>query len=192
MKRFIILVVMLGFSGAMIFTGASRMFGHARDNARRSSCGSNLKQLGLGMLQYTADYDSHGPLNSTASGGWETIMTAYVKSCPIVNCPSENSIQFSGPGGGGVGAKCPTDYWMNASLFDRYGRGISFERLSSNKLLYGDGDGRKGTSYYTMDARRFDPVADDATRHLGGANYAFVDGHVKWAMPGEIGTRWKW
>lgn len=144
------------------------------------------------MAQYTADYDGRAPLNTASSIGWERMMTAYTKSCPIMNCPSETSIQFSGPGGGGVGAACPTDYWMNARLFDARGRGLSLKAMPANKLLYGDGDGRKGTSYYTLDARRFDAKANYATRHLDGANYAFVDGHVKWARPEEIGTTWKW
>lgn len=64
--------------------------------------------------------------------------------------------------------------------------------MPANRILYGDGNGRKGTSYYTLNSRTFDPTSDYARRHLDGANYAFVDGHVKWAKPNEIGTRWKW
>jgi prepilin-type N-terminal cleavage/methylation domain-containing protein/prepilin-type processing-associated H-X9-DG protein len=37
------------------------VFARARENARRSSCASNLKQIGLGILQYTQDYDEHYP-----------------------------------------------------------------------------------------------------------------------------------
>lgn len=33
------------------------VFGRARENARRSSCQSNVKQIGLGLLQYSQDYD---------------------------------------------------------------------------------------------------------------------------------------
>jgi prepilin-type N-terminal cleavage/methylation domain-containing protein len=31
----------------------SPVFARARENARRSTCQSNLKQIGLGMMQYT-------------------------------------------------------------------------------------------------------------------------------------------
>lgn len=39
----------------------SFQYGRSRDNARRSSCQSNLKQIGLGFIQYTQDYDQKFP-----------------------------------------------------------------------------------------------------------------------------------
>jgi prepilin-type N-terminal cleavage/methylation domain-containing protein/prepilin-type processing-associated H-X9-DG protein len=38
------------------------VFARARENARRSSCMSNLKQIGLGFMQYTQDYDERYPM----------------------------------------------------------------------------------------------------------------------------------
>ena len=37
------------------------VFARARENARRASCQSNLKQIGLGIMQYTQDYDEKMP-----------------------------------------------------------------------------------------------------------------------------------
>lgn len=37
------------------------VFARARENARRTSCLSNLKQIGLGIMQYTQDYDEVYP-----------------------------------------------------------------------------------------------------------------------------------
>ena len=37
------------------------VFARARENARRASCQSNLKQLGLGFIQYEQDYDERFP-----------------------------------------------------------------------------------------------------------------------------------
>ena len=42
-----------------------------RENARRSSCQSNLKQLALGFIQYTQDYDERLP-NSQDGGNNKT------------------------------------------------------------------------------------------------------------------------
>lgn len=39
------------------------VFARARENARRASCVSNLKQIGLGMMMYLQDYDERFPLS---------------------------------------------------------------------------------------------------------------------------------
>jgi prepilin-type N-terminal cleavage/methylation domain-containing protein/prepilin-type processing-associated H-X9-DG protein len=38
------------------------VFARARENARRASCMSNMKQIALGFMMYTQDYDEHYPL----------------------------------------------------------------------------------------------------------------------------------
>src|ERR1051325_2028794 len=37
------------------------VFARARENARKSSCANNLKQIGVGLAQYTQDYDESLP-----------------------------------------------------------------------------------------------------------------------------------
>jgi prepilin-type N-terminal cleavage/methylation domain-containing protein/prepilin-type processing-associated H-X9-DG protein len=77
------------------------VFGRARENARRSSCQSNLKQIGLGIMQYSQDYDEKmisgrmslvGPPKSPAAdnkgGGWQYMLQPYVKSYQVFVCPS--------------------------------------------------------------------------------------------------------
>jgi prepilin-type N-terminal cleavage/methylation domain-containing protein/prepilin-type processing-associated H-X9-DG protein len=46
------------------------VFARARENARRASCLSNLKQMGLGFMQYTQDYDGGFP--PAIMGTWGT------------------------------------------------------------------------------------------------------------------------
>lgn len=47
------------------------VFAQARDKARSASCLSNLKQLGLGIMQYVQDHDETYPLGSTRDdAGW--------------------------------------------------------------------------------------------------------------------------
>ena len=89
-------------------------FARARENARRASCQSNMKQLGLGMLQYAQDYDEKLPTggaaangNSTCSAfansvygaGWGGQIFPYVKSVQVYVCPSDTyrptSAQFN-------------------------------------------------------------------------------------------------
>ena len=78
------------------------VFARARENARRASCQSNLKQMGLGVLMYVQDYDEKYPLsyssnaqptpdgqNMQANGWvWQQIIYPYTKSDQIYLCPS--------------------------------------------------------------------------------------------------------
>jgi prepilin-type N-terminal cleavage/methylation domain-containing protein/prepilin-type processing-associated H-X9-DG protein len=99
------------------------VFGRARENARRSSCQSNLKQIGLGMMQYTQDYDEYFPLsvislvpsasqtNPPVGGvpiGWADAVQPYLKSTQIYQCPSEATAPVSDPNATGY-----TDYFLN-------------------------------------------------------------------------------
>lgn len=72
------------------------VFGRARENARRSSCQSNLKQLGLSIMQYTQDCDETMPFDDLGSVGgvswsgiWMYQMQPYIKSYQILRCPSD-------------------------------------------------------------------------------------------------------
>jgi prepilin-type N-terminal cleavage/methylation domain-containing protein/prepilin-type processing-associated H-X9-DG protein len=76
------------------------VFGRARENARRSSCQSNLKQIGLGLVQYVQDNDGWSPGSVTfgkqisganAATSWPTTIFPYVKSEQIFACPSGES-----------------------------------------------------------------------------------------------------
>lgn len=49
----LVVIAIIAILAAILFP----VFGRARENARRSSCQSNLKQLGLGMTLYAQDYD---------------------------------------------------------------------------------------------------------------------------------------
>ncbi len=79
------------------------VFARARENARRASCQSNLKQFGLAMMQYTQDFDeayppANGPNGPNPPSGewdlgtniwsWAQILYPYHKSVQIFVCPS--------------------------------------------------------------------------------------------------------
>jgi prepilin-type N-terminal cleavage/methylation domain-containing protein/prepilin-type processing-associated H-X9-DG protein len=68
------------------------VFGRARENARRSSCQSNLKQIGLAFVQYAQDFDGWTPGSETEPDGcirsWPSVIFPYVKSSQIFACPS--------------------------------------------------------------------------------------------------------
>ena len=82
------------------------VFGRARENARRSSCQSNLKQIGLGVMQYAQDYDEGlPPVEWTASTRGQfannllvfgDLFMPYVKSTEVWHCPSRSNANTPG------------------------------------------------------------------------------------------------
>ena len=96
----LVVIAIIALLAAILFP----VFGRARENARRSSCQSNRKQIGLGVLQYVQDYDERYPLtfvrysagtenyqNYTNDTGWAWNLQPYVNSTQIFQCPSETN-----------------------------------------------------------------------------------------------------
>jgi prepilin-type N-terminal cleavage/methylation domain-containing protein/prepilin-type processing-associated H-X9-DG protein len=86
----LVVIAIIALLAAILFP----VFSRARENARRASCQSNLKQIGLGMTQYTQDYDERYPpiWSGPAFPGryhWMDSMMPYVKSEQIFDCPSD-------------------------------------------------------------------------------------------------------
>ena len=97
----LVVIAIIAILAAILFP----VFARARENARRSSCQSNLKQLGLGLLQYLQDSDEILPRSyfGTASGAdlttrtkykWMDAIYPYVKSEQVFVCPSESGAAY--------------------------------------------------------------------------------------------------
>ena len=93
----LVVIAIIAILAAILFP----VFARARENARRSSCQSNLKQIGLGLLQYTQDHDEYMPFDyqenpgATWSQYWMDAIYPYVKSQQIFICPSAPSTMKS-------------------------------------------------------------------------------------------------
>ena len=207
----LVVIAIIGILAAILFP----VFARARENARRSSCQSNLKQIGLGVLQYIQDYDEKYPVVNSSSilflhsgNGWAYNLQPYLKSEQIFQCPSDGKSPSSGAdllARANIGAF--TDYWMNYNAANK--NEAEFSQIS-NTLLAGDGsqNGGQNTASYNLVYDNPNPnspltrplnqkgwvehVNDDADKangsqkHLEGANFAFADGHVKWLKPEKI------
>jgi prepilin-type N-terminal cleavage/methylation domain-containing protein/prepilin-type processing-associated H-X9-DG protein len=94
----LVVIAIIAILAAILFP----VFARARESARKASCQSNLKQIGLAFGMYRQDYDETMPTgNNPTNGacdtnllrtGWEgwisNALVPYVKNTGIWKCPS--------------------------------------------------------------------------------------------------------
>src|SRR5690606_36200012 len=101
----LVVIAIIAILAAILFP----VFARARENARRTSCLSNVKQIGLGVMQYVQDYDEMYPravqkneqdsglsnvsISDVSFSGdrawlWYAMIYPYTKSSQVFRCPS--------------------------------------------------------------------------------------------------------
>ena len=97
----LVVIAIIAILAAILFP----VFAQAREKARQTACLSNFKQVGLGILQYTQDYDELLPNvnyeynaagasvlgNPQTNAKWIDVIYPYVKSEALYNCPSDTT-----------------------------------------------------------------------------------------------------
>jgi prepilin-type N-terminal cleavage/methylation domain-containing protein/prepilin-type processing-associated H-X9-DG protein len=198
----LVVIAIIAILAAILFP----VFGRARENARRSSCQSNLKQIGLGIIQYTQDYDERYPFNAVAgptiletgvtstsnncgNGSqpchqWQHQIHPYIKSTQLFNCPSNTDAKYEG-GNDGVlsygynfGTLASTVCSSNCGV-DIGGASLAAIEDNAGTILAADSANYIVTAGAgtTVAAPNFSGHIRD--RHLETINALFVDGHVK-------------
>ncbi len=174
----LVVIAIIALLAAILFP----VFARARENARKSSCSNNLKQIGLGMAQYIQDFDETMPQiwnGNTFVYNWAPAFYPYLKSYQIYKCPSDSK-------------DMATSYVANNFL--TYKAQADIQQTSS--VLFAM-DGFVGTGGcrspkqagcfagldedYTLwnATRRITQASNGLPRHLGAGNVLFCDGHVK-------------
>jgi len=99
----LVVIAIIAILAAILFP----VFAKAREKARQASCLSNLKQIGLGLVSYAADYDGmlmDALMGRDLSGAtavfppchyWTEIIDPYVKNTQVFKCPSA-AFNYSG------------------------------------------------------------------------------------------------
>ncbi len=185
----LVVIAIIAILAAILFP----VFARARENARRSSCQSNMKQIGLGFAQYTQDYDEKYPVSSSSTGGatkiiWGEQIYPYIKSQQVFACPSNTlntaRIQYWN-GSANVDSTLPVSYVANRHIIlPDYlgGRAMASIDSVSTRILMSEG----GNDSQYDDGTIGEPVSDNRGKlersfvgHLGTMNNLFADGHVK-------------
>jgi prepilin-type N-terminal cleavage/methylation domain-containing protein/prepilin-type processing-associated H-X9-DG protein len=113
----LVVIAIIAILAAILFP----VFARARENARRASCQSNLKQIGLGIMQYIQDYDEkypvawHGPYTAPTATLVDDL-DPYIKSKQIWKCPSSPGRMGATAGGPAAIINRPSDYGYHFSL----------------------------------------------------------------------------
>jgi len=193
----LVVISIIAILAAILFP----VFARARENARRSSCQSNEKQIGLGILQYIQDYDERWPSkelggsvpngpaeNNSPPNGlvWCEQIYPYVKSTQIFKCPSN-----TGAGNNGLitDTQMPLSYAVNTSGED----GGYNSSGDPNPRVGPFGPGLdagvntaaiSGVATTVAMAESVQPYQDFSAQdtfvgHLTRTNVLFCDGHVK-------------
>src|SRR6187551_3489498 len=87
----LVVIAIIALLAAILFP----VFARARENARKSTCQNNLKQIVLAATQYSQDYDemvlsSYTAYTHPTAGGtvyWMGLVLPYAKNNQIFQCP---------------------------------------------------------------------------------------------------------
>ena len=88
----LVVIAIIAILAAILFP----VFQKVRENARRASCQSNMKQIGLAVTQYNQDADEKMPSVLMPSGvagvnnNWQVTLQPFIKSYGVFICPSNS------------------------------------------------------------------------------------------------------
>ncbi|MDF2439136.1 MAG: hypothetical protein JWN98_120 [Abditibacteriota bacterium] len=192
----LVVIAIIAILAAILFP----VFARARENARRASCQSNLKQIGLAVMQYVQDYDETYPFTPWGGGNDTTralglVTEPYHKSSQLWRCPSDPL--SNGP----VRTTGTTPYQNVSYIYNIWyfsgplnnNRPVSMAAVQSPASL-GMVMGAWGDNSFILDHINDGPGeppsriegslqgTNSAVRngHLNGGNVNYADGHVKW------------
>jgi prepilin-type N-terminal cleavage/methylation domain-containing protein/prepilin-type processing-associated H-X9-DG protein len=209
----LVVIAIIAILAAILFP----VFAKAREKARQSSCLSNFKQVSLACLQYAQDYDEqmtnlgdYPPGAGAVVAWWWKHVEPYMKNTQCLYCPSMKDdfgigynsqiSSYWGVGGGRTGISKGLGEFVRPSediMLAEMGRAGTTQKQGNVDYAGGcygccAGFGIASTRGTFVNGP---PLANSAAeRHNGGANIAFIDGHVKWSKWDiyTSGSTWRW
>lgn len=191
----LVVIAIIAILAAILFP----VFARARENARRSSCQSNLKQVGLGIAQYTQDYDETFPRQDNVGvqnfgtlaphRSWAIAIQPYLKSYQIFKCPS--AVELGGVNAPNAATPIPS---VNSYFYSEVFNGRAMAAVQSPSTIIQVHEFQ--TSNLTFLRPRFVGTGYQEwmggsynVNHFEGANFLFADGHVKYRNRNDVSAR---
>jgi prepilin-type N-terminal cleavage/methylation domain-containing protein len=198
----LVVVAIIAVLAAILFPA----FARARENARRASCMSNMKQIGLGIMMYAQDYDEKYPIQINSSNkrysapttaieanNWILNIYPYVKSWQLFRCPSakpyespDSAHDYMVPSGNNN-----TNYLASGVIIRTDGLSMAAIPNASEVVVIHETDTAYSVAQLKPDHYGVSASAPDGyyeywnyatynKNHFDGGNQVFCDGHVKW------------
>ncbi len=190
----LVVIAIIAILAAILFP----VFARAREKARQTSCLSNIKQLGLGMLMYVQDFDETLPAGCYIAGGAAgrvTDGTVMHQGWVWMRGPTERSRIPSG-------ILClhilepyikNRQLWMCPSDIRTSGNWSSYNlkhwiymgQSGAAKKLAGYQVPAQCVLFHEEEASHGDPKGRNSNNQDAEFNVCFVDGHAKWVNHGN-------
>jgi len=198
----LVVIAIIAILAAILFP----VFARAREQARKTACLSNMKQMGTGILMYVQDYDETLPMTNysntidhNSDWGvsyilWCDLIMPYTKNYQVFICPSRPTESLNRTGGWGKVTR-PKGYaessyvngWTYSNTSGLIGLAavqVPAERIILAEMPYEIFDAGLwyiGYDYYVMQT------------HGPQINWGFLDGHSKCLRPSQtIKPRLMW
>ena len=188
----LVVIAIIAILAAILFP----VFARAREKSRQTSCLSNVKQIGLGVLMYTSDYDSTFPNGSYQVAGagacsgkffWPRVVAPYIgtgdlsasRHNAMFRCPSYSE----GPWNWYCGAY--SDYGLNVrlNLVNEAQVQAPAQTVLIGETAYWHPTGLTWYGWYSWSSftswNRDAHTNGSRYLHNGLQNIAFADGHAK-------------
>jgi len=203
----LVVIAIIGILAAILFP----VFAKVREKARQASCQSNLRQIGLAIIQYNQDYDEKffpwavnnsgtpvvafwdGAVDYTkigTSGAFNPALGTlqpYMKNGPILDCPSAASVLPYNPADTSSIPPVYTAYGINMNLMYAPSSSAQLSQISSPADTIVMGDAATPASPPNSGLKRVNYLGPGGGYfhgiHTGWGNVLWVDGHVKALTP---------
>jgi prepilin-type N-terminal cleavage/methylation domain-containing protein/prepilin-type processing-associated H-X9-DG protein len=196
----LVVVAIVAILAAILFP----VFAQVREKARATDCLSNMRQIGMAAGMYFQDWDGrlyfhHAGLEEIL---WSDRFSPYTRNQRLYVCRSDPKTALINPNSGEVHRP---SYLINAYFTHNFPPGSSEDvaypvnqytqddvrivSASETVLFCESGITDLGHNQDDYDAwnglASVEPLFN-TTRHNGGTNYTFLDGHAAWRKYGQV------